>query len=218
MKIKWLGHAAFAITSEKGKVLITDPYEAGAYNNALRYPPIRMQADFLTISHDHADHNSTKGITGNPKIFNRTGLDEAKDIKVKGIATFHDTTNGSERGKNIVFVIEMDGLRMAHLGDLGHELNQSQLNELGKIDILFCPVGGHFTIDAKQASAIVQKIAPRIVIPMHYKTDMVEFPISPVEDFLKGKIGIKRLGVSETTVTKDTLPAQPEIWVLTYTR
>ncbi|MDI6732862.1 MAG: MBL fold metallo-hydrolase [Planctomycetota bacterium] len=221
MKIKWFGHSAFAITSESGKTLVSDPYEPGAYNGAVGYPPITIKPDIVTISHSHADHNYTKTLSGSPKIITRTGSYEVAGIKITGIPVYHDTKQGRERGDNIIFVYEIDGLRIAHLGDLGHTLSKSQLDALGKIDILLLPVGGYFTIDAAQSTQIWENIKPQITIPMHYKTEVLDLPIANVDEFLTGKKGVKDLtsaGGSEVSITRDTLPSDIEIWVLPYIR
>jgi L-ascorbate metabolism protein UlaG (beta-lactamase superfamily) len=218
MKIKWFGHSAFVINSQTGKIFITDPYEAGGYNGAIGYVPINITADIVTISHDHADHNYIKTIQGNPKILNRTGDYEVGGIKIKGIPVYHDTKQGKERGNNIIFVYEIDGLRVVHLGDLGHLLSAKQIDELGNIDILLIPVGGYFTIDPKQATDIVNTLKPKITIPMHYKTEVLNFPVAKVEEFLRGKKSVKKVSSVEVSITKENLPVEPEIWVLQYVK
>ena len=219
MKIKWLGHASFALTTQKREVIITDPYEAGGYNGALRYPQINITADIVTVSHQHADHNDVKSLPGKPKVIDKIGEYDVGNIKIKGIPSFHDASNGKERGKNIIFIYEMDGLRVAHLGDLGHIPSKEQLDKMGKIDVLFVPVGGYFTIDANTATEVVDKIRAKVNIPMHYKTDVLNFPVATVESFTEGKENVKKFTSSETIINKDTLPRQGgEIWVMPYTR
>jgi len=218
MKIQWLGHAAFTITTKDGKTLITDPYQSGAYGGALGYPPIKVSADVVTVSHQHEDHNHTKSLPGRPQVIDKDGECETAGIKIKGMPCFHDTTQGKERGKNTIFVYEAEGMRLAHLGDLGHMLTKEQFDKIGKIDILLIPVGGHFTIDAKTATEVASKIAPKVIIPMHYKTEVLDFPVTPVDNFLAGKKNVKRFSSSETTVTKETLPAEPVVWVLPYAK
>jgi L-ascorbate metabolism protein UlaG (beta-lactamase superfamily) len=213
MKIKWFGHSAFAITSAVGKTILTDPYEPGGYNGAVGYSPISISPDIVTISHDHSDHNYTKTLKGNPRIINQKGEYEISGIKIKGIPVYHDTKQGKERGNNIIFVYEVDGIRLAHLGDLGHTLYQKEIDTLGGLDILFVPVGGYFTIDEKQATEVVRQLKPMVTIPMHYKTSVLNFPIAEVDKFLAGKKNIKRLSSSETSVSKETLPSEPEVRV-----
>jgi L-ascorbate metabolism protein UlaG (beta-lactamase superfamily) len=133
---------------------------------------------------------------------------------MKGISTYHDPSQGSERGSNTIFTLKIDNIQLCHLGDLGHLLSDKELAEIGPVDILLIPVGGFFTIDPKEATRVAEQIKPKIVIPMHFKTAKCGFPIAPVEDFLKGKTNTKRPKASEATFDKATLPQQMEIVVL----
>jgi L-ascorbate metabolism protein UlaG (beta-lactamase superfamily) len=214
MKIKWYGHAAFLITSDQGIKIIIDPYEPGAFGGQLSYGKIRDQADIVITSHDHADHNYTKDLPGAPQIVKGSGSKTVKGISMKGISTYHDPSKGSERGANTIFTLKMDNIQLCHLGDLGHFLSDKELLEIGPVDILLIPVGGFFTIDPKEATQVAEQIKPKILIPMHFKTEKCGFPIAPVEDFLKGKTNIKRPKVSEATFDKATLPQQMDIVVL----
>jgi L-ascorbate metabolism protein UlaG (beta-lactamase superfamily) len=214
MKIKWYGHSAFLINSDKGLKVITDPYESGAYGGQLAYGKINDQADIALISHDHADHNDSKSLPGSPQIIKGSGSKTAKGISFKGISTYHDPSKGSERGTNTIFTFSVDGIQVCHLGDLGHLLSDKELAEIGPVDILLIPVGGYFTIDPKEATRVAEQIKPKVIIPMHFKTEKCGFPIAPVEDFLKGKSNVKRLKTSEATFDKATLPKQMEILVL----
>ncbi|MEO0091221.1 MAG: MBL fold metallo-hydrolase [candidate division WOR-3 bacterium] len=214
MKITFLGHASFLITTNKGVKIITDPYKSGCFNNALRYNPIKEMADIVLISHDHDDHNCVSEVLGEPKIIKGEGTWQEKDIKFNSVNVYHDTQKGSARGKNTIFLIEADDLRIAHLGDLGHLLSKTDYDKLGKIDILLIPVGGFFTIDSKVATEIMNQINPKITIPMHYKTPLLDFPIVSVDEFIKDKKNVKKFDKSEAIVSKETLPLTPEIWVL----
>jgi len=214
MKIKWYGHSAFLITSDQGMKIIIDPYEPGAFGGQLSYGKINDQADIVITSHDHADHNHTKGLPGTPQVVKGSGSKAIKGIPIKGIPTYHDPSKGSERGPNTIFTLKLDNLQLCHLGDLGHLLSDKELAELGPVDILLIPVGGFFTIDPKEATRVVEQIKPKIVIPMHFKTEKCGFPIAPVEDFLRGKTNTKRPNASEATFDKSTLPRQTEIVVL----
>ncbi|HMK53107.1 MAG TPA: MBL fold metallo-hydrolase [Thermodesulfobacteriota bacterium] len=214
MKIKWYGHAAFLITSDQGLKIIIDPYEPGAFGGQLSYGKINDQAEIVLTSHDHADHNYTKDIPGSPQIIKGSGSKTIKGISIKGISTYHDPSKGSERGTNTIFAIKLDNIQLCHLGDLGHLLSDKDLAEIGPVDILLIPVGGFFTIDSKEATRVAEQIKPKILIPMHFKTEKCGFPISPVEDFLKGKTNIKRAKASEATFDKANLPQQIEIVVL----
>ncbi len=214
MKIKWYGHAAFLITSNQGVKIITDPYESGAYGGALSYAQIKDQADIVLTSHDHADHNATKSLPGSPKVIKGKGTQTVKDIPFKGIPTYHDPSKGSERGANTIFTFMVDGIQVCHLGDLGHLLSEKEVTEVGPVDILLIPVGGYYTIDPKEASQVADQIKPKVLIPMHFKTEKCGFPIAPVEDFLKGKIHVKRPKASQISFEKEQLPLEMEIIVL----
>jgi L-ascorbate metabolism protein UlaG (beta-lactamase superfamily) len=214
MKIKWYGHSAFLITSDQGAKIIIDPYEPGAFGGQLSYGKIKDQVDIVLTTHDHADHNYTKDLPGTPQLIKGSGSKTAKGISMKGISTYHDPSQGSERGANTIFTLKIDNIQLCHLGDLGHLLSDKELAEIGPVDILLIPVGGFFTIDPKEATRVAEQIKPKILIPMHFKTAKCGFPIAPVEDFLKGKTNTKRPKASEATFDKATLPQQMEIVVL----
>ena len=211
MKVKWLGHSSFLITSDAGTRIITDPYTVGP---VLSYGKIRETADIVTVSHGHGDHSNVATVQGNPQVVKEATPIEIKEIKLSGVPTHHDDAGGSARGNNIIFCFEVDGIRVCHLGDLGHPLSDKQVAELGKVDILLTPVGGFFTIDAKVATEVCGKLAPRVIIPMHYKNDKCGFPISGVDDFLQGKKGVSRLDTSEAEFQPGKLPATTQIIVL----
>ena len=213
MKIKWLGHASFLITSDVGTRIITDPYDpVYVAGDGPGYEEIKESADIVTTSHDHNDHNNVSAIQGNPQVIKGTA--EAKGVKFQGIPTYHDEARGSKRGSNVIFCFEVDGVKICHLGDLGHELSDKQAAEPGKIDVLLIPVGGFFTIDAATASRVCDQIKPRVIIPMHYKNDKCGFPISGVDEFLRGKNNISQLNTSEVEIKADDLPVDTQIIVL----
>jgi len=209
MKIKWLGHACFMITSDIGTRLITDPYQP---NEVLTYGEIKESADIVTVSHDHLDHSNVAAVGGSPEVV--TGTAEVKGIEFKGIPCYHDDAGGRLRGNNIIFCFQVDGIRVCHLGDLGHQLSDKQVAEIGTVDILLIPVGGYFTIDAKAASEVCNRLAPKVVIPMHYKTDKCDFPIAGVDEFLRGKGDVSQLSASEVEFKQGELPATTQIIVL----
>jgi L-ascorbate metabolism protein UlaG (beta-lactamase superfamily) len=214
MKIKWYGHAAFLVTTDQGIRIIFDPYESGAYGGQLAYGKIKDQADIVLTSHDHADHNDTKSLPGSPQVVKGSGSKTIKGVSIKGIAAYHDPSKGSERGTNTIFNLLVDGIQVCHLGDLGHVLSEKELGEIGPVDILLIPVGGYFTIGANEATRVVDQVEPKVVIPMHFKTEKCGFPIAPVEDFIKGKPALKRSGASEATFDKASLPQKMEIVIL----
>lgn len=214
MKVRWLGHSSFLFTTEKGITVLTDPYIPGAYDGAVRYEKIKAVVDIVTVSHEHADHNGVRDLPGRPEVVRGSGDWEVKGVKIKGVSTFHDPSQGRERGSNAVFLYEMDHLRLVHLGDLGHIPEQTVVKALGKVDILFVPVGGVYTIDARQAAEVVKLLAPSIVIPMHFKTPKLGFNIAGVAEFLNRAPRGKELGKSEVEVKAESLPAETETWVL----
>ena len=211
MKIKWLGHSCFLIESERGIKIITDPFD-----ETLGYKLPRIKANIVTVSHEHFDHNYVRGIKGRPVVFKGLVSRESHKMEFKGISSYHDSVYGGQRGPNTIFVIKADGLTLCHLGDLGHILNTDKLAEIGKVDILFIPVGGLYTINSSQATQIIEAIKPKITVPMHYKTDAIKFSIDPVEVFLSNKNNVQRLESSEFEITVDTLPKNTQIYVLQY--
>lgn len=211
MKVKWLGHSAFLITSETGISVLTDPYNVGG---GLSYGPIGETVDIVTISHNHADHNNASAGGARAEVIRGMVKKEVKGIRFRGVTVYHDESKGRQRGANTVFRFTLEGLRLCHLGDLGHPLSQEQAKEIGQVDLLLIPVGGFFTIDAAQATQICAQLQPRVVIPMHYKTPRCDYPITGVEEFLKGKAGVRRLGGSEVEMKAGRLPPSMEIVVL----
>jgi L-ascorbate metabolism protein UlaG (beta-lactamase superfamily) len=209
MKLKWLGHAAFMITSDTGIKIITDPYTP---QDNLTYGEIKESADIVTLSHDHFDHNNIAAVKGNPEVVKETT--EVKGIKFKAFPTYHDEAQGGKRGSNTIFCFEVDAIKVCHLGDLGHPLSNKQAAEVGKVDILLIPVGGFFTIDARIASQICDQLKPKVIIPMHYKTSKCTFPISEVDEFLQGKREVSRLNTSEVEFKAGELPVSTQIIVL----
>ena len=212
MKVKWLGHASFMITSDAGTKIITDPYTTGG---RFQYDEIEESADIVTVSHEHGDHNNAAAVQGNPEVIRGAGAKEVKGIKFNGTPSYHDDAGGSARGSNVIFCFEVDGIKVCHLGDLGHRLSDEQVAELGKIDILLIPVGGNFTIDAKVATEVGSKLAPKVIMPMHYRNDRCSgFPVSGVDDFLQGKAGVSKPDASEVEFKQGELPATTQISVL----
>lgn len=211
MKIMWYGHSAFQVATEDGVRIIIDPYESGAFGGSVGYGKIKDEADIVLISHNHEDHNCTKDIQGKFTQIDKAGQYKEKGVEINAISTFHDKVQGKERGANLIFVISAEDMRVAHLGDLGHTPDRSVLEHMGKIDILLLPVGGFFTIDAKEATEIMNMLKPAITIPMHYKTEKADFPIESLAAFTGDKQNVKELKTSDLRVTKTTLPATSEI-------
>ena len=209
MKLKWLAHASFLITADDGTRIITDPYATG---EGFRHDAITESADIVTVSHEHGDHNNTAAVKGNPQVVRDNA--EVKGITFKAVPTAHDDKDGDERGKNNIYCFQVDGIRVCHMGDLGHLLTDNQVVEVGKVHVLLIPVGGFFTIDAKTAQMVAEQVRARVIIPMHYKTEKMDLPISDIEGFLKDKDNVSRLDSSEVAFTRAELPTGPQIMVL----
>lgn len=219
-KIQWFGHSCFVLTSSKGTKVLVDPFSPDV-GYKLPSPPLRVDA--VVSSHEHFDHNYIQMASGDFRVIK--GVDKAtgnvnqisetiKDIKLYSVATRHYDKTGSERGNNAVFVFEMDGIRIVHLGDLGHILSKDQLAKIGKVDVLLIPVGGTYTIDSVQADEVIRQLGPKLVIPMHYKTDQAKLDISPIEPFLKGKKDVEKKDSSILDLS--SLPEKQKIVVLSY--
>lgn len=186
MDIKYIGHSSFFIKTKNSRV-ITDPFDPKI---GLKFP--KTEADTVTVSHQHSDHNFLDQISGNPLIIDWPGEFEKQEVRITGFSSFHDKQKGAERGLNTLYKIEGDGVSILHCGDLGVVPDDTFLSLFGEVDILMVPVGGFYTIDANDAVELVKKVEPSIVIPMHYnrpELDQEVFgKVAPLEDFLK-KIG-----------------------------
>ncbi len=212
MEITWLGQACFRIKS-KDAVIVTDPYD-----KSIGYQMGKVSADIVTISHSHYDHNNAAAISGEPKIINGPGEYEIKGVMITGIQTFHDAEEGKKRGKNTVYLIETEDLVVCHLGDLGHIPTADQVEAMSNVDILMVPVGGNYTINAVQAAEVISLIEPKIIIPMHYKTDVIKLEIDSVDKFLR-EMGVKAPQPQpKLVVNKNTLPAESQVAILEYRR
>lgn len=211
MKIKWLGHASFVITSDDGTRVVTDPYAVGG---GISYGEIRESADVVTVSHNHGDHNNAAAVRGNPQVISTPGSKIVRGIEFRGIASYHDESRGRERGPNIIFCFTIDGVAICHLGDLGHPLDDKQVAEIGKVDVVLIPIGGFYTIDASRATRVCDALEPKVIIPMHYRTSGCSYPIAGVEEFTRGKAGVKEINSSEVELTTANLPSAAEIVVL----
>lgn len=211
MKIKWLGHACFLITSDSGVRILTDPFD-----ETVGYELPNVEADIVASSHDHFDHNHLSVVKGSFKVLDKPGKFSEKGIEVNGVSTYHDKSKGSERGKNVIFNFLIDGINLCHCGDLGHVLTEEQVKEIGKVDILLVPVGGTFTVNASEAYEVVKQLNPKVTIPMHFKTDVLDFPIDGVDKFISVAGTGKKLGKQEIEINKDNLSEFSPIVVLSY--
>lgn len=186
MIVRWLGHSCFLLKGEgeKGLVILMDPF----YEQAVGYGMPGIKANIVTISHDHDDHNNVPAAGDYADVL----IGEADFISfgmdIIGIKSYHDAESGRLRGENTIFCFEMDGIRVCHLGDLGHKLTKSLIKEIGQVDLLFVPVGGGYTIDASGADKVIEALHPAIAVPMHFQTAALNFPLAPLDDFLKEKM------------------------------
>ncbi|MDZ7860863.1 MAG: MBL fold metallo-hydrolase [Candidatus Krumholzibacteriota bacterium] len=202
MRLKFLGHACFELISDDGIKIVFDPYEAGSYDGALSYGPVEGDYDIAVVSHDHADHRDEEVLSGIKNVVESKGDFSFSGIKIKTFPTFHDKSEGSERGNNLISLVDTGRIRLAHLGDLGHDISLAEIPELENVDIMMIPVGGYFTIDAAEAHWIVEEFSPKIVIPMHFKTEKVGFPIESVDKFLELENNVEKTGGSELDINE----------------
>jgi len=211
MDVAYLGHASFLLRYKSVRV-VCDPF-----NKEVGFSPVKVRADIVTVSHEHGDHNQLSGVEGEPMVIRGPGEYEIKEVSITGIQTFHDDKEGSLRGKNTSYAIDIDDLRVCHLGDLGHRLEERHLNLMDGVDILMVPVGGVYILDSKEALEVIKQIGPSVVIPMHFKTrehDKKIFgKLATVEEFIK-ESGMEARREKKLTVKKLDLPEEMEIIVL----
>ena len=211
MFIQHIGHAEYLIETESGVRIVTDPYDASC-----GYPLHRVMADIALVSHHHHDHDAVENLDGEPRVIDTAGqYSPEPDVRVTALKGYHDDQGGSKRGETLLFLIEAEGLRIVHLGDLGCALNDEQLKGLDKPDILMVPVGGFYTIDAEQAKTTAEQLGARIILPMHYRTVYNrDWPIAAAEDFL---VHFPEEYICRDTealrVTKEDIECQPKIVV-----
>jgi L-ascorbate metabolism protein UlaG (beta-lactamase superfamily) len=203
MHARWFGQSAFLLGGAEGSVMI-DPFGSpDALKGRIQfdYPPITgVNADLVLVTHDHFDHNGVEVVEGEPAVIRSAGTHDSPIGEVVGIAGEHDAAAGTQRGANTIFVFSLDGLRVAHFGDDGQrELRAEQRDALGDVDVLFVPVGGGPTIGAAAAVEIVEQLGPRWVVPMHYRTDAVDF-LEPADGFLERYDAVTRAESSEVDV------------------
>jgi L-ascorbate metabolism protein UlaG (beta-lactamase superfamily) len=205
VEVIWQGHACFELRGTD-LTIVHDPFKGVS---GVSDP--KAEADIVLCSHSHYDHNNVKAVKKKDSevLEEFVGTKTLKGIEIKAIGTFHDETGGSTRGKNSIYVYTFEGVNFCHLGDLGHDLSTEEVNAIGKVDVLFIPVGGFFTIGPDIATSVVAKLNPKINMPMHYRAPMMGGSFSAlvtVEDFVKGKENIQRMDGPSIQITKDTLP------------
>ncbi|HLB24045.1 MAG TPA: MBL fold metallo-hydrolase [Dehalococcoidia bacterium] len=214
--LRWFGQAMFVLTSPGGTTVLLDPFNDIGYT----VPP-PLNTDVATITHEHPDHNNA-GLGGTATLFRGltadgwTDLDETVgDVRIRTVRTYHDDAQGAQRGRNSVFVFETAGIRIAHLGDLGHQLDDQQLGAIGNVDALMVPVGGTFTIDAAGATAVTNALNPKMVFPMHYKTEKAGGSLATADAFLEGKT-VQRVGSTDLRLARADIPDTLTVYVLDY--
>lgn len=211
MEITYLGYSCFRLRSRE-TTLITDPFPP-----ELGYSLGRPSAQIVTVSHAHPGHSYTKGVGDSPRIVSRPGEYEIAGVFIQGVASFHDGEQGKKRGKNTVFVIQVEGMKLGHLGDIGHLPTGELSAALKGVEVLFLPVGGSTTIDARQAAQLARQLQPRIVIPMHYRTPVYGDELAEVAAFLK-EIGLQAEPRPKLSVTSSSLPPALQVILLDYNR
>lgn len=211
MDIKYLGHSSFQIKTKTATV-VTDPFDAKI---GLKFP--KVEADIVTVSHQHDDHNKSEQVGGDRLIVDWPGEYEKQGVRVTGFRAFHDKSKGADRGEVTMFKIEADGLSILHVGDLGHTLTEEFTAQIGAVDILMVPVGGFYTVDAGEASEVAKKLEAGIVIPMHYNNEKLDQKVfgqlTPIDDFLK-KIGVPSETLPKLSVKKEDIGENMRVVVL----
>lgn len=207
MHLDFLGHAAFLLTTAAGTRVLIDPYESGGFSGRIGYAPITDAPDLVVITHDHLDHSHTATLPGTFEVIRHQG--RFRDVTVRSVQAFHDRVQGTRFGGTVdMKVVTLDeGLIVCHAGDLGEDLSAEHLEALGHVDVFIPPTGGYYTLDGDGAAKATYALAPRLVVPCHYKTDRCGFvDIGPVEPFLEHFERVERPGTSSLTVTPETLP------------
>lgn len=214
MQLTWYGHSCFLLTAESGYAILTDPCD-----QETGYELHDLVCDAVTISHEHPDHNCLAIVAGTPTILRTPGEFLAGDIPVTGISSFHDDAKGTHRGENIVFLYQIDGLKVLHLGDLGHMLPDETIKKIGDVDILLAPIGGVSTINAKTATELSDRLHAKVLIPMHYKTPALHFDIEGLEPLLAANANrrVHHLNANTASLSCDTL-GDRRLLILDYKR
>lgn len=181
MKITWLGHSAFRLEESTGTVVVTDPYS----KKLVGYEMQDVNADAVTVSHHHNDHDDLKKLNADVQVIDSLGYWEVKGIDVSSLLSYHDNESGRRRGENLIFKFRIDGVDLCHMGDVGEECTVKLGDSIGSVNVLMIPVGGNYTIDAEQAKEYVDFLMPDIVIPMHYETPSCQIDIDKVDKFLE---------------------------------
>jgi len=205
--INWLGLACFRIRGSQA-VVITDPFPPDS-----GYTLGKQTADIVTVSHPHPSHSYVEGVTG-ARVVKGPGEYEISGVLMLGLTAYHDAVKGQSRGKNTIYIMEIDGVTICHLGDIGHVIDDKAIEDMGKVDILMLPVGGVTTITAAMAAETIRKVEPKVVIPMHYQTPGTKRELEPVETFLK-EMGQSPIEPKpKLNINKNNLPLTMQVVIL----
>ncbi|VBB07625.1 metallo-beta-lactamase [Lucifera butyrica] len=191
--------------------IVMDPF-----NEKVGYKVPSPEADIVTTSHDHYDHNYIETVRGRFTRINTSGVHNSHGVSIQGVPVYHDEAGGTKRGNNIIFTFRVDGLIVCHCGDLGHALSAAQVEAVGPVDVLLVPVGGFYTIDYQTAAKTVEALKPAVTIPMHFKTAAIDMPIAEVDPFLAAMGGGTRLGRQEVELNKQNIGEYSGVLVLNY--
>jgi len=208
MIITWHGHSCFAVKDDV--TIVMDPHDGKSIG--IKQP--MLKADIVLVSHDHFDHNCTRIVKGDFTVIKEPGDRKEKNIAITGIQAFHDTELGGKRGKDVIFKFEIGGVRFCHCGDLGHLLSDEQLKRIGKVDVLFIPVGGVFTINAAEAHRLIKQIGPKVAVPMHYRVGGLSISVHTIDEFEQMAPAEKVIRVgNEVEFLPEDLPEETEFWL-----
>jgi L-ascorbate metabolism protein UlaG (beta-lactamase superfamily) len=210
MEIVWLGHSCFRIRAREATVVMDPCPPASGYSIG------KPTADIVTVSHAHDNHSYLKAVAGKPTVIDSPGEYEIHGAFVTGIPTFHDGEKGAELGKNLAFIVEMEGIKVCHLGDLGHAPSADQAEDMTGADVLLVPIGGNHTIDGAKAAEIVATLEARIVIPMHYKTDAAKDNLEPADRFLKEMQVASVEPQPKLSLSQSSIPSETQVVILDY--
>lgn len=213
MEIRYLGHASFLIKTKDTK-LVTDPFDPAMVG--FKFP--KTDADIVTISHQHKDHNQAKNVEGTPLIIEMPGEYQKKGIRVTGFQSYHDKVKGAERGENIIYKIESEGIAVLHCGDLGYVPEDGLLDLIGVVDVLMVPVGGNYSLDSEQAAQLIKKIEPSFIIPMHFnspKHNQAYFSkLTSVKEFLSKMSAENTTPLPKLVIKKESLIEEMKVVLL----
>jgi Predicted Zn-dependent hydrolases of the beta-lactamase fold len=214
MVIEWLGHSCFLVTTKNGTRILFDPYD-----DKVGYSRVEKEADIVVVSHAHSDHSSLSRITGDYSVIDQPGVHAFGEVSIECIKTYHDHSQGAHRGGNLISVLSVRGLRLCHMGDIGCVPGDDVIKKLKGVEVLLIPVGGNFTINAGEALQICARVAPNIIVPMHFKTPATDMDIAPLHEFLEAvgrEYDISYPGKCYLNIDMESLKKRTRIVVMEY--